>query len=87
MAIHSGTDYASYARSSSKSDLFMQSFSIHQEEHRTHPASKFSGYIEIHAGKVSVESVRGQTLEWIHRIQLHGAAAINHILLEGAPPC
>ncbi|MBY0282212.1 MAG: DUF637 domain-containing protein [Alphaproteobacteria bacterium] len=82
VAIHSGTDYASYVRTSQGSGLLFQSRSILQEFHRTHPASKFSDVIEIHAGTVSVESVRGQTLEWINRIQLHGAAAINHILLD-----
>jgi len=73
-----GTNYAQSARSSKKSDTLYQSQSMRQEQHQTYTAStKIPGDVEIHAREVIVEQVRGDTLDWLERIQLQGGGSIN----------
>jgi len=74
-----GTNYCQYMRSSSKSDRLYQSRNIRQEQRETFAVPSTPGELEIHAREVIVEQVRGDTLDWMERIQLHGAGDINTV--------
>jgi len=77
-----GTNHSSSSSMSSSKSVAWQKQQSRVEEHRTFAASKFDGKLEIKARETIVQSVQGQTLDFLKQLDNHNGKLTYDILEE-----
>ncbi len=82
ISCHLGKNYESYASSEKSNNAFWQSQSMHSESHQTATQSTIGSFKVISSPeapvKIMIESVRGQTAEFLKRIEANGGIITEH---------
>ena len=76
-----GTNHSSSSKTQSSTNVAWQKQSSRVEEHRDYSPSTITGTLEIHSKETILQSVKGQTLEFLDQIEQQGGK-ITHTTLD-----
>lgn len=82
VTLRAGNNYSTSVETSSDSNVCWTSQEATKQTHQTLSQSQISGKLKISAPVVNIETIKGQTIQWLDRIELFGATSINFTLME-----
>ena len=82
VTLRAGNNYSASVETSSDSNVCWTSQEATKQTHQTLSQSQISGKLKISAPVVNIETIKGQTIQWLDRIELFGATSINFTLME-----